>query len=145
MGTASIMRDSTTGTAEAVVIDGEGPTSQSRNRNLISVADTYAAATNKMTWNEADNIRQLEILITAAGAGTDDSFAAVAINAPSDAVAAVWLDLTQESADEDVQFYKIPINKRVTLRFDSPITRADWAVQPGGYTSGSADIWAGAN
>lgn len=130
-----------------------GPQTQSRNRNQISVADAYNAATNSMTWNVADNITELTIYPTAAqGTGTvddqNDCFVAVCFNAGNDGIAAAWLDLTLESETQDVQWYKIPIGKPTVVNFTNPVFRADFAVQTQGgvgYTAGSTDIWVGAN
>lgn len=124
-----------------------GPQAQSRNRNLVSVADatTGIPATNTVTWDPALNVTELVIHATMAGAGSDDAFVGVTFNATSDAAAKANLNLGLDSATIQAEWYKIPINVPTVFRFTGPVSRADFAVQSNGYTAGSADIWIGAN
>lgn len=46
----------------SVFVEGIGPISQARNRNINSASTTYASATNTVTWETADNITSLVVL-----------------------------------------------------------------------------------
>ena len=128
-----------------------GPLTFSHNRNLISIADTHPGldTTNHVTWDSSVGITEVTLFPTAAGVAAvqfNDAFVAVVINAASAAIALAMLDLTIDSAVNDVQWIKIPIGIRTRIETESAITRLDFAVVVGGgYTGGSVDIGIGAN
>lgn len=107
-----------------------GPEGQSRNRLRTAVAETYAEATNTVSWNAADDISEIRVLITAKDGRTTDTapntenYALLAFNATNESIANGWLTEV-DSEDTDAQVEKILIGERVTFSFSDPLTRLD--------------------
>lgn len=149
-------RDPTTGQlfddGAANVRPFPGPQTQSRNRNLIDIAETHpgTSATNTATWTTAENITELMILATADNTATTSTISpqsiwvAATFNASSDAAALANLDLTIDSATTDVQWFKIPLGVPKVFQFTAPVTRADFA-SVDAVGAGVLDVWIGAH
>ena len=129
-----------------------GPQTQSRNRNLIDIAETHpgTSATNTATWTTAENVTELTILVTADNTATtstispQSTWVAATFNASSDAAALANLDLTIDSATTDVQWFKIPLGVPKVFQFTAPVTRVDFA-SVDAVGAGVLDVWIGAH
>ena len=141
--------DSSGNLAGNVVVRDIGVISQSRNRIRTGLAETYATATNTVTWNAADNIREVTCLVTATDSAaapppSTEGYVLVAVDAPSTAVAAAWLTEV-DSASDDAQVYKFLVGERLTLRTSNAVERLDFLPVDVSATLSNIHLWVGAN
>lgn len=99
----------------------------SNNRQLLAAATTYNIATNGVSWDDADNITEVTIFIppTDAAIGSNCTGCRVAVDAPSDAAAALWLDASLDSEILEAFFEPLQIGMN-KLTFTANILRLDF-------------------
>ena len=133
--------------AGLMVISDIGPITQSRNRLQAAVSLTNVPATNSFTWTAAQNIREITVTVTGAGAPIMvEDYVSFCFNAGSDAIAAAWLPTTEVSSiADDVQNEKVLVGESKTFRFTSPLTRLDALAVTGSAAMTSAHVHIGAH
>lgn len=128
-----------------------GKISQARNRIRTGLAETYAEATNTITFPATANVTEVTSLVTAtdsavAPPASTENYVLVAVNAPNATVAASWLTQV-DSQDSDAQVDKFLVGERYTIRVDefsdSVITRLDYLPVDVAATLSAIHLWAG--
>ena len=126
-----------------------GPITQSHNRIRTGLAETYAEATNTVTWPESNEIHEVSILVTATDADTVgekvvENYNLVTVNAPNAVVAAAMLTEV-DSASTDAQLEKFKFGEVFVIRSKTVITRLDFLPVDVSTTLSNIHLFVGAH
>ena len=134
--------------AGSVVVSDIGPITQSRNRIRTALNETYAEATNTVTFSESDDIHEATCLVTALSGVVSDvdaqNYVNVVVNADKESVAVAMLN-EADSQDSDTQIDRFLVGERFVIRSKTAITRLDFEPVDKAASMTNIQLWVGAH